>query len=119
MGITTILATVTSLADPKKTVSGKFLVDTGAAYTVIPYSFIKKLDLKPEKTQEFSLADGTSVKRKLSYAMVEIDGDRAPSTVVLGEKDDSPLIGVLTLENMGLMVDPFKRKLRPMRLMLA
>ena len=51
--------------------------------------------------------------------MVEINGDKAPSTVVIGERDDSPLIGVVTLEGMGLMVDPFKRKLRPMRLMLA
>lgn len=95
------------------------MVDTGAAYTVVPYDLVKKLRIKPVKTQEFVLADGTSVKRKLGYAYVEIDGDRAPSTVVIGEKGDSPLLGVVTLENMGLMVDPFKRKLRPMRLMLA
>jgi clan AA aspartic protease len=118
MGITTISATLTSL-DKKKKASGKFLVDTGAAYTVVPKGMAEKLALKPTKTQEFSLADGTIVKRKLSHAMVEINGGKAPSTVVIGEKGDSALIGVITLENMGLMVDPFKRKLRPMRLMLA
>ena len=119
MGITTIFTTISNLQDPKKKVSGKFLVDTGAAYTVVPKDMAEKLSLKPTKTQEFTLADGTSVKRKLSHAMVEINGDKAPSTVVIGERDDSPLIGVVTLEGMGLMVDPFKRKLRPMRLMLA
>lgn len=51
--------------------------------------------------------------------MVSIDGQNSPSTVVLGEKNDSALIGVVTLGGMGLMVDPFKRKLIPMRLMLA
>lgn len=119
MGITTISATVSNLDKPGKSISEKFMVDTGAAYTVVPYEIVKKLHLRPLKTQEFVLADGTTVKRKLGFAMVEIDGDKAPSTVVIGEKGDSALIGVITLENMGLMVDPFKRKLRPMRLMLA
>lgn len=118
MGITTIAATVTGL-DGKKRVSGKFLVDTGATYTVVPNEFVKKLNLKPIKTQEFSLADGTIIKRKVSYAFVEIDGNKAPSTVVIGEEGDSPILGVFTLEGMGLMIDPFKRKLRPMKLMLA
>lgn len=119
MGITTISATITNLKDPNMKVRGKFMVDTGAAYTVLPLALVQKLQLKPVKTQEFTLADGTTVTRRLGHAMVEIDGERAPSIVVLGERDDAPLIGVVTLENMGLMVDPFKRKLRPMRLMLA
>lgn len=119
MGVTNISTTISSLEDKKKKATGKFLVDTGAAYTIVPKDMVIKLGLKPVKTQEFALADGTTVKRKLSFAMVEIDGQRAPSTVVLGHKGDSALIGVITLENMGLMVDPFKRKLRPMRLILA
>lgn len=119
MGVTNISATVTNIENPEKKVRVNFMVDTGAAYTVLPYEFVKRLGLKAVKVQEFGLADGTVVKRKLSYAMVEINGQKSPSTVVLGEKNDSPLIGVITLENMGLMVDPFKRKLIPMRLMLA
>lgn len=119
MGITNIKADVTSIENPKKKVRIDFLVDTGAAYTVLPYEFVKKLGLKAKRVQEFSLADGTTVKRSLSHAMVNIDGQNSPSTVVLGEKNDSALIGVITLEGMGLMVDPFKRKLIPMRLMLA
>lgn len=118
MGITNIFATITSI-NGKKKVKGNFLVDTGAAYTVVPLEMVKKLGLKPDRIQKFSLADGTMVERKLSSAIVEIDGQKAASTVVIGEKGDSPLLGVITLENMGLMVDPFKRKLIPMRLMLA
>ena len=118
MGITTIQVTITDLTGKKK-VSSEFLVDTGAAYTVVPKVMAEKLGLKPIRTQKFSLADGTTVQRKLSSAIVKIDGNEAASTVVIGQKDDSPLLGVVTLEGMGLMVDPFKRKLRPMRLMLA
>lgn len=119
MGMTTISATVRNINQPGKKITAKFLVDTGATFTVLPNKFVKKLGLKAVKTQEFSLADGSSVTRKLSHAMVEINGDKAPSTVILGEKGDSPLIGVFTLESMGLMIHPFERKLIPMKLMLG
>jgi len=118
MGLTNIHTKISNI-DTKKTAEDIFLVDTGAGYTVVPYSMSKKLGLKPVKTQIFSLADGSTVKRRVGYAMVEIDGNRAPSPIVIGQKGDSALLGAITLENMGLMVDPFKRKLLPMKLMLG
>ncbi len=118
MGITSISATITDLSGTRKT-TGNFLVDTGASYTVLPKSMADKLKLKPERSQEFSLADGSTVKRSLGSAVVKIDGKQAATTVVLGKKDDSPLLGAVTLEGMGLMVDPFNRKLREMKLMLG
>ena len=117
--MTNISATVSRIDNPKKKVDINFMVDTGAAYTVLPKSFVDKLGIKAIKLQQFVLADGTVVKRNLGHAMIEIDGQTALSTVVLGQKTDSALIGVITLENMGLMVDPFKRKLIPMKLILA
>lgn len=119
MGMTNVHTTIATLTAPKRKVSGEFLVDTGAGYTVIPYPMWKQLNLKPIKTQIFSLADGTTVTRPIGFAMVAVDGYEAPSPVVLGEKGDSALLGAITLENMGLLVDPFKRELRPMKLMLA
>jgi hypothetical protein len=38
---------------------------------------------------------------------------------VLGEPGDEALLGVVTLENLGLVLNPFDRTLRPMRAMLA
>ena len=118
MGITTVPLSITSL-DGKKKASGTFLVDTGATYTIVPADMAKKLGLKTDRTQEFSLADGTIMERRLGSAVVYLDGRKAPSIVVIGEKDDSPLLGAVTLEGMGLVGDPFSRKLRPMKLMLA
>ncbi|KKS80673.1 MAG: hypothetical protein UV54_C0001G0023 [Candidatus Beckwithbacteria bacterium GW2011_GWA2_43_10] len=118
MGITNVSVSVTNLDQTKK-VNGRFLVDTGAAYTVLPKKMADKLKLKAIRTQSFSLADGTTIKRKLSSAVVKLDDHEAATTVVIGQKDDSALLGVITLEGMGLMVDPFKRKLRPMKLMLG
>ncbi|HEY4474601.1 hypothetical protein A2627_05490 [Candidatus Woesebacteria bacterium RIFCSPHIGHO2_01_FULL_39_28] len=118
MGITTIQATIMDLGKKKK-ISDEFLVDTGAAYTVIPKKMADHLGLKPTRSQKFSLADGTTIQRNLGSAIVKFDGNEAATTVVIGQKDDSPIMGVVTLEGMGLMVDPFSRKLRPMKLMLA
>jgi len=39
--------------------------------------------------------------------------------VVLGGANDAPLLGAVTLETLGLMVNPLTRELLPMRLMLA
>jgi predicted aspartyl protease len=39
--------------------------------------------------------------------------------VILGEEDDEALLGVVTLEILGLVFNPFKRTLEPMRMFLA
>jgi hypothetical protein len=39
--------------------------------------------------------------------------------VVLGEADDHALLGVVTLEILGLVFNPFKRTLQPMRMLLV
>jgi hypothetical protein len=40
------------------------------------------------------------------------------TSVVLGEKEDENLLGIATLEIFGLILDSFKRKLRPMRALM-
>jgi hypothetical protein len=39
--------------------------------------------------------------------------------VIFGEEGDYCLLGVLTLEALGLVLDPLKRELRPRPLILA
>jgi len=39
--------------------------------------------------------------------------------VILGEPGDEPLLGVVTIEILGLVLNPFKRTLEPMRMLLA
>lgn len=104
---------------PGKKVEGEFLVDSGAHYTVIPSKFVKKLGLKPSFKQEFVLADGRTVKRFIGSAMVNFQGRELSVPVVLGETNDDSLLGVTTLESFGLMLDPFKRRIYPSKLMLG
>jgi predicted aspartyl protease len=94
-------------------------VDTGAVYTVLPEAIWRSLKLKSQRELEFSLADGTTITRHVSECRFTIEGQSATSPVVLGEPGDSPLLGAVTLETIGLMVNPLSRELLPMRLMLA
>ena len=102
-----------------KSYEDEFLVDTGAHYTVLPQRIVKLLGLKPAYEQEFVLADGRVIKRLIGSAVVNFEGRELPVPVVLGEKDDDALLGVTTLESFGMMVDPFKRKIYPSKLMLG
>ncbi len=118
MGMTEVTLKIKNTSHPTNVVEGVFIVDSGAAYTVVPYKFVKKLGLKPSFEREFVLADGKIVKRTIGSAIVGFENEEIAAPVVLGQKGDSPLLGALTLEAFGLALDPFKRKLYPARLML-
>jgi clan AA aspartic protease len=119
MGLTTQVVTVRPSRSARVHVSIECLVDSGVVYSLAPAAALRKLGLRPYRTETFTLADGTKVKRRVGDAYFEINGKRGPAPVIFGEKDDEPLLGVTTLESLGLVLDPFKRKLLPMRLMLA
>jgi len=97
----------------------RFLVDSGAVYSVLRRADWRALHLEPDRQVEFVLADGTSLSRGVSECTFELDGRRATSPVVLGESEDEALLGAVTLETLGLMLNPLTRTLQPMRMLLA
>jgi len=117
MGITYISAMVTGPTGKRVTL--RFLVDSGASYTLLPEKDWKRIGLKPKRTELFTLADGTTIERKVSEAHIALADVDGHTPIILGENGDQPLLGVVTLENLGLVLNPFSRKLQPMRLLLA
>ena len=101
----------------KATVS--FLIDSGAVYSLVPAATLRKLGIRPYRTVDFSLADGTTISRQVGDAYFEFHGEGGAAPVIFGEAGDEPLLGATTLESIGLMLDPFKRRLIPMRMLLA
>ncbi len=119
MGMTYVRAKVSRPTGRGQSIGVRFLVDTGAVYTVLPEDVWHAFKLKPQRTVEFSLADGTIISRQVSECRFTIEGQSATSPVVLGASEDAPLLGAVTLETIGLMVNPLSRELLPMRMMLA
>ncbi len=97
----------------------RFLVDSGATYTVLTESVWRELGLRPLGEMEFVLADGTVIRRRFSEVLLGLLGYGERHTpVVLGESEDENLLGTVTLEIFGLILDPFKRELRPIRALM-
>ena len=114
MSIPFVYATIEGPEHDKKQV--EFLVDSGATYSVIPNSVWRTLKLKPEETLTVSLADGRKLKRRSSRCRIEYRGRNGETPVILGEENDEALLGALTLENLGLVLNPLNRTLSPMKI---
>ena len=97
----------------------RFLVDSGAIYSVLPEKTWRTLRLRAERQVEFTLADGTPIERGVSECRFEIRGKAATSPVVLGEGNDGALLGAVTLETLGFMLNPLTREILPMRMALS
>jgi clan AA aspartic protease len=103
----------------RRRVEVRFLVDSGAVYSLAPAATLKRLGIRPHRSVEFALADGRTVTRKVGDAYFELNGLGGAAPVIFGEEGDEPLLGATTLESLGLVLDPFKRRLLPMRMVLA
>ena len=97
----------------------KLLVDSGAIYSVIPTKTLERLGIQPHGERSFMLADGTEITRRIGDATFIIDGNRGASPVIFGERGDSALLGVVSLQALGFALDPIRRVLRPLPMILG
>jgi predicted aspartyl protease len=119
VGLTYLKVDIGNPAKLETTRTVEFLVDSGAIFSVVPSAVLRELKIKPVNEETFRLADGSRIVRKKGFAFYRY-GDRVGSSdVIFGEKGDATLLGVLTLEALGLVFDPLRRKLRPIPMMLA
>ena len=119
MGLTNQKLVVKESRRARRKAAVNFLIDSGAVYSLVPGSTLRKLGIRPHRKVDFALADGTMITRQVGDAYFEFQGEGAAAPVIFGEKDDEPLLGATTLESIGLMLDPFKRRLIPMRMLLV
>ena len=117
MRVTYIRGTVSGPTRKHATV--RFLVDSGAQYTLLPHDTWRAIRLSPKRTMSFALADGTEVDRDISECHISLPQGEGHTPVILGEPGDEALLGAVTLEILGLVLNPFKRTLQPMRMLLV
>jgi predicted aspartyl protease len=114
MGVTNVTAIVGNPADISRTCEVEFLLDSGATYSLVPSEILAELEIEPHSVREFVLGNGEFVKRRMGTATFEYLGVRGDSLVMFGEPGDSALLGATTLEGFGLILDPFRRELKPL-----
>jgi aspartyl protease family protein len=89
----------------------KGLVDTGATLSVLPRKLAESLRLSI-KSRSKAMTAGGPVLVDLSDVNVEIAGKTATVRIAISDVIDRLLIGVTTLETLGLTVDPLAGELR-------
>jgi len=98
-----------------KAVTVRMLVDTGATFSLIPEALARTVGIKRlRRPVTVALADGRRVKLDPGTAIFRIGGREAPATILVGDVAE-PVLGVETLEALGLTVDPRKGRLTPSR----
>lgn len=111
MGITHVKAWIANPTNPAQRRELEFLVDSGAMYTVVPRSVLAELGIMPHSQRTFTLADGRQVTWGVGNAMFTLGDRQGASSVVFGEDKGPFLLGVVTLEELGLGLDPIRKQL--------
>ncbi|MFB0517158.1 MAG: aspartyl protease family protein [Candidatus Neomarinimicrobiota bacterium] len=119
MGLTVLEIEVGNPANPAVTVSVEFLIDSGAVYSVVPAPVLEKLGIEPLAEEEFRLANGEKAVRKKGIAFFRYGDKVGGADVIFGQEGDQQLLGALTLEALGLVLDPLRRELKPLPMLLA
>jgi clan AA aspartic protease len=89
------------------------LVDTGATLSTIPEDLAQRLGVPKLKPKRAQLADGRELIVEAGTVQIKINGREAPTTVLI--MGNELLLGVETLETLGLKVNPQTRTLEPTR----
>ena len=119
MGLTVLSLEVANAGKPKQAETVEFPIDSGAIYSVVPRAILERLGIEPLTAQTFRLASGQTIQRQVGAAVFRYQDRVGGASVVFGEDGDSTLLGSLTLEALGFGLDPLRRELIQLPMMLA
>lgn len=112
MGAIHVTVTIRNPAEPDRAWDGLFLVDTGATDCLVPRQWLESIGLAPKGQRTYELADGSELRADVTTADVEFMGEIVGATIIMGETDAEPLLGVTALDSVGIEVDPRNQTLR-------
>ena len=88
-------------------------VDTGSTFTALPREMLQALGVPVNRTVQSRLADGTVQAVQVGETTVRISGNQFTTSVIFAEEGEPSLLGVITLEQALLAVDPVNNELIP------
>ena len=112
MGATHVTVTIRNPAETERTWEGLFLVDTRSMDCVAPRSHLESIGLAPKGQRVYELADGGEIRMDITTADIEFMGEIVGGTVIYGEENTEPLLGLTALESVGIEVNPLNQRLK-------
>ena len=112
MGVTHVTATVRSLTGEGDAYEDEFLVDTGVIDCLVPEGKLREAQVARERKKAYELANGAPVECDIGFARVSFMGDETVVQVLFAPAGAEPILGVVALENVGIVVDPVSQDLK-------
>jgi predicted aspartyl protease len=113
MGLTHVTAKIRDLACASATpFEAEFLVDAGSIDCMAPSEKLHAAGVRPEGKRVYELANGQPIEYEYGFTRVAFFGDETVVQVIFGPADTEPILGVVALENTGVVVDPVTRNLK-------
>jgi predicted aspartyl protease len=118
MGYVHVHATIANSTNHDLKMEREFIVDKGAIYTVISRKVAEAVKLKELGKRRFRTGSGI-VELPVAEAYLTVGDEGITTLVAIAHDEDTPLLlGVTTLELLGLQVDPVNGKLKPLELLI-
>ena len=92
-------------------------VDTGSTYTAVPRAMLQRLGVPVERSLPSETADGRIVPVDVGEATIRLQGRQFHTPVIFAEENEPSLLGVVSLEQAALAVDPLAGRLIPTNLL--
>ena len=93
------------------------IVDTGSTYTAVPRDMLERLGVPTQRSMPSQTADGRIVPVDIGQTIVRLEGFEFYTPVIFAAENEPSLLGVVTLEEAGLAVDPVNGRLIPTHLL--
>ena len=101
--------------DSNAAYTANFLVDTGAMDSMAPSSELRKIGIEPVGKRIYEFANGDVEEYEHGLAKVSFMGETTWTDIIFGPDNSEPILGVITLEIAGFVVDPKNERLRKLR----
>ena len=88
------------------------MIDTVAIDSLVPRQHLDAIGIKPIGQRVYELADGSEVRLDITTEAIEFMGEVVDGTIVFGEVDAEPLLGMTALASVGIEVDPRNQTLK-------
>ena len=88
-------------------------VEPGSTFTALPRELLEGLGVPVNRTEQARLADGTVQPVKLGQTAIRLAGQQFITTVIFAEEGERILLGMVTLGEALLAVDPVNNELVP------
>ena len=114
MGLTRIPVKLGRIGS-NETYNANFLIDTGATDSMAPASELRKIGIEPVGKRLYEFGNGEVQEYEHGLAQVSFMNETTWTDIIFGPDNIEPILGVITLEIAGLIVDPKNRTLRKLR----